>query len=845
MRFIVRLMGTLCFGLICLQTAEARRVALVIGNAEYKIGPLANPLNDAAAVAEALERALKFDRVILKRNLGFNDFRAALAELSREAVGADLGAVYFAGHGIEVNGRNFLIPVDATLARASSIDLEAIPLDAVLGQLDGVRKLKLVILDACRNNPFRLAGAKRSVSRGLVRVEPEGHTLIAYAAKDGTTADDGQGRHSPFTEALLKRIATPGLEIRRLFGYVSDDVLAATNRTQEPYLYGRLGGEEIFLHPQPHTGQRPAPAPQLSDAERTWAAVKDSTSIAALKAFRLQYGAAHPVYDRLAEARIVELTRQQTALAMPPAPPAPPPAPIVAPRPKGQALPPATRRGGVLKFVVPHEPPSFDGHRELTFALIHPIAPFYSSLIRINPDNPASHVDFVCDLCTGMPEPADGGRTYAFKIRKDAKFHDGTPVTAADVHATFKRIVFPPQGVLSGRHAQFSMVQSVTTPDADTVVFKLKHASGAFIPALASPYNFVYSKARLDADQHWYEKNVLGSGPFIFQERQAGAFIKGKRNPDYHHKGRPYLDGFEAIFARTHTLRVQAIRGDHAAIEFRGFPPKSRDDLVRALGKDIAVQESDWNCMLLLTPNQEQKPFDDVRVRKALTLAIDRWGGSKDLSKIAIVKAVGGLAFPGHPLAAKKEELEQIIGYWPDLGKSRAEAKRLLKEAGHQNLRFTLVNRGIDQPYTIVGAWLVDQWKQAGIAVDQKIEATGPFYASLRAGKFEVALEFNCQAVVNPLVDVSQFRPDSGAQYGRFRDEELIKLHDAMNRTGDVAAQRRLMRAYEKRVLNDQAHSSIALWWYRIVPHRSYLKGWTITPSHYLNQDLSTVWLDR
>jgi peptide/nickel transport system substrate-binding protein len=502
------------------------------------------------------------------------------------------------------------------------------------------------------------------------------------------------------------------------------------------------------------------------------------------------------------------------------------------------------KKGGILKFVVPDEPPSFDGHRETTFALIHPIAPFYSTLIRVEPENPNSG-NYVCDLCTEMPEPADGGKTYAFKIRKDAKFHDGTPVTAADVHATFQRIIFPPKGVSSARHAQFSMVESVTNPDPDTVVFKLENPSGAFIPALATPYNFVYSKAKLDTDQHWYEKNVLGSGPFIFEERQAGAFIKGKRNPNYHHKGKPYIDGFEAIFAKTQTLRVQAIRGDQAAVEFRGFPPKSRDDLVAALGKDITVQESNWNCVLNLTPNQEKAPFNDVRVRKAISLALDRWSGSKDISKIAIVKAVGGIVFPGHPLAATKAELEQIVGFWPDINKSRAEAKKLLKEAGHENLKFTLLNRGVDQPYTILGTWMIDQWKQVGVTVDQKVEATGPFYASLREGKFEVALEFNCQSVVNPLVDVSTFRPDSSAQYGRFKDDELIKLHDAMNKTGDVAEQKKLMRAYEKRVLNDLASSAITLWWYRIIPHRSYFKGWTITPSHYLNQDLSQVWLDK
>jgi peptide/nickel transport system substrate-binding protein len=502
------------------------------------------------------------------------------------------------------------------------------------------------------------------------------------------------------------------------------------------------------------------------------------------------------------------------------------------------------KRGGILKFVVPDEPPSFDGHKETTFALIHPIAPFYSTLIRVNPVNPAAN-EFVCDLCTEMPKPTDGGKTFTFKIRKDVKFHDGTPLTAKDVEASFKRIIFPGQGVSSARKAQFTMVESVSAPDNETVVFKLKYPSGAFIPSLATPYNFIYAKAKLDADQHWYEKNVMGSGPFVFEAREAGAVIKGKRNANYHHKGMPYLDGFEAIFAKTQTLRVQAIRGDQAAIEFRGFPPKTRDDLVAALGKDITVQESDWNCVLLVTPNSKKKPFDDARVRRALTLAVDRWGGSKDLSKIAIVKAVGGVVFPGHPLAASKQELEKLAGYWPDINKSREEAKKLLKEAGVSDLKFTLSNRGVDQPYTIVGTWLIDQWKQVGVTVDQKVEATGPFYASLNAGNFDVTMDFNCQSLVNPLADTSKFLPTDGAQYGKFEDAELIKLYNAMNQTADEAEQKKLMRAYEKRVLDDQAYNHITLWWYRIIPHRSYVKGWKITPSHYLNQDLSVVWLDK
>ena len=186
------------------------------------------------------------------------------------------------------------------------------------------------------------------------------------------------------------------------------------------------------------------------------------------------------------------------------------------------------KKGGILKFVVPDEPPSFDGHRETTFALIHPIAPFYSVLIRVDPQNPASTTDFVCDLCTEMPTPTDGGKTWTFTIRDGVKWHDGSPLTAHDVAATWQTLIHPPRGVLSAREAYFRMIDSVAAPDAKTVVIKLKFATSAFLPALADPFAYIYKKDILDRDPHWYERNVLGSGPFRFVEYQIGQSIRGR-----------------------------------------------------------------------------------------------------------------------------------------------------------------------------------------------------------------------------------------------------------------------------------------------------------------------------
>jgi peptide/nickel transport system substrate-binding protein len=506
------------------------------------------------------------------------------------------------------------------------------------------------------------------------------------------------------------------------------------------------------------------------------------------------------------------------------------------------------KRGGTFTYMIPADaPPSFDGHRETTFATVHTAAPFYSVLIRVPPDNPASTTEFVCDLCTEMPKPTDGGKTYTFKIRPGVKWHDGSKLTAHDVAASWKKIVFPPQGVTSARVSYYAMVESIEAPDDSTVVFKLKYPTTAFLPALADPFTWIYKKEIIDKDPHWYEKNIMGSGPFKFVSYEVGQSIKGARNPDYYHKGQPYLDEIIGIYAAKQSVRVEAIRGDRAAMEFRGLPPSARDQLVKEAGKDVIVQESDWNCGNIITFNHKKKPFDDVRVRRALALAVDHWKGAPALSKIAIVRSVGGIVFPGSPLAATKEELQQMVGYWPDIEKSRAEAKRLLKEAGAEDLKFELTNRNVDQPYKFVGTWLIGEWKKIGLDVEQKVVPTGPWFQAMRSGDFDVVVDANCQSVVNPVLDTGKYLPQKvyPESYGGYDDPKSIELYNKMLYETDPKAQRAAMRDYEKHTLDTMAHAIVTPYWFRIIPQRSNVKGWKISPSHYLNQDLANIWLDK
>ena len=229
-----------------------RRVALVIGNTAYQNVPmLPNPSRDADRVGDAL-RAVGFQSVTVVNNLTRDKMLDALRSFAVQASSADWAVVYYAGHGMEVGGTNYLIPVDAVLKTDRDVSLEAIPLDQVLNVVDRASGLRLVMLDACRDNPFAnqmkrtMAVASRSVSRGLASVEPDAGTLVVYAAKDGETAMDGDNGDSPFATAFMQNLKTPNLEIRRLFDDVRDDVLAATQRQQQPFSYGSLSGHHDY-----------------------------------------------------------------------------------------------------------------------------------------------------------------------------------------------------------------------------------------------------------------------------------------------------------------------------------------------------------------------------------------------------------------------------------------------------------------------------------------------------------------------------------------------------------------------------------------------------------------------
>ena len=288
-----------------------KRVALVIGNSAYRGAPkLVNPANDAEAVSILLKSA-GFDVVETRQNLDINDMRRAVRDFSDRTLDADIAVVFYAGHGIEVDGSNYLVPVDAKLDRDIDVDDETVSLDRVLKVIEPAKRLRLVILDACRDNPFvrmmRRTTASREITRGLARVEPvTSDTLIAFAAKAGSTAADGGGVNSPFTAALLRHLVTPGLDVRLAFGQVRDDVMKATGNRQEPFVYGSLGGAVVALASLTNVEPIPTIDPNAV-AARDYEAAANLNTKAAWDAFL----AAHPAgfYAALAKAQREKLDK--------------------------------------------------------------------------------------------------------------------------------------------------------------------------------------------------------------------------------------------------------------------------------------------------------------------------------------------------------------------------------------------------------------------------------------------------------------------------------------------------------------------------------------------------------
>jgi len=316
---MLRAVIALCVVLALFSSAEAKRVALVIGNSAYvHAGTLANPKNDATDVAAALRKS-GFE-VIAAFDLDKASFDRKIRDFASALTGAEAGVFFYAGHGMQVGGRNYLVPIDAELTTAEAVDFEMVQLDVIHRTMERLATTNIIFLDACRNNPLsrnlaRAMGTRSmEIGRGLAPVESGVGTLISFSTQPGNVALDGSGRNSPFAGALVQRITSSTEDLSALLIDVRNDVRKVTENKQVPWEHSALTGRFYFNQPAQSSVPEPStqmPRVRLSEAAEAWAAAKDTTSIPVLQDFIARYR--DTFYAQLAQARIAELRNQEAA----------------------------------------------------------------------------------------------------------------------------------------------------------------------------------------------------------------------------------------------------------------------------------------------------------------------------------------------------------------------------------------------------------------------------------------------------------------------------------------------------------------------------------------------------
>jgi peptide/nickel transport system substrate-binding protein len=368
----------------------------------------------------------------------------------------------------------------------------------------------------------------------------------------------------------------------------------------------------------------------------------------------------------------------------------------------------------------------------------------------------------------------------------------------------------------------------------------MARTNSSMLTVFASPWNCIYSAKKLAADQKYPATNVMGTGPFQFVEYRKGSDWTAKKFDRYFIKGLPYLDGLKA-YPLLGAGRTNALVGGQVEADFHMFSPAESKRIKDERGDKTNLQSVVAIGLHLIAYNTTKKPLDDVRVRQALNLAIDRWTGIENLKQITFEIAPGGLLRPGYELATPTAELEKLPGLSRDINASRAEAKRLLAEAGVQNLKLNLLVRQVEGPNLSI--YLIDQWKQIGVNVELVLADDPMFFGQLSGATFDMVIDNMVESADDPVIMLVKYISDSPRNNTRSKDPVIDDLYTKIKQTLDPEQQRGLIKALEKRVL-EQAYQVPLYWSQRTVVMASNIHGYHLTPSFYVNHDLLTVWKD-
>ncbi len=499
----------------------------------------------------------------------------------------------------------------------------------------------------------------------------------------------------------------------------------------------------------------------------------------------------------------------------------------------------APQRGGEFVYSVSQgDPATLDCHAGSSITTMLRVAPHYSTLLKVDPND---FPNVIGDLAESW-EISDDGLEYTFKLHPNVRFHDGSTLDSHDVKVSLDRMRNPPEGVFSAREPIYKDITAVETPDEHTVVVRLGAPNAAMLEVLAAPTGCIYSAELLESDPDYPARKVMGSGPFRFVSFTPGTEWVAERFDDYFVEGRPYLDRVRSLSLATPAM-INALASGQVMTDFRGMTEQQAQQVVQTRGDEVEVQYTDGshNLLLLMLPNVEREPLSDPRVRKALALALDHWGGSKLVQRSTHTNAVGGLLRPGSNFARTPEELAELPGFSKDMEAAREEARELLSEAGYENLKLNFLNRRF---FPYVGVFVADQWRRIGVEVEHEQPEDPQFFARRDNGDFDVILSAFSDFAGDPAIQWMSLPSykDNPTNFGRFNDEKVDAYYEAIKREMDPAKRKEILQEAEAYVL-EQGYVYPFFWGNRVMVMDSRVQNYKVSPSNWVGLDFGHLWL--
>lgn len=450
--------------------------------------------------------------------------------------------------------------------------------------------------------------------------------------------------------------------------------------------------------------------------------------------------------------------------------------------------------GGILNQRLPNDPDRMDAHQSTTYVTVWPFAaPIFNQLVQFDPDKPGDKFeDITADLATKWEQP--DGQTVRFTLKPGVKFHDGGILTSEDVKAQLEWIITPPQGKVSPRRQALAAIDKIETPDATTVLIKLKRPNPSLLMNLASHYFGIGSAKDLKENGEIGPK-LIGTGPFKLKAYERGNFIELAKNPEYHMQGRPYLDGMKFFMVRDYTSALTNLIGGQYHLFYESvFTPSDQERVKKESGGKFEAEAVPSTLRSPVFMNARRKPYDDVRVRQAISLAIDRDAAIK------VVKEGfgrrGGYMQPGGAWAISEADLKKFDGYdKPDLTK----AKQLLQAAGVTSLKAAMPTRTDFKPFAEL---IKDQLAKIGIDVTIDLSDTATAQPKLQNGDFDVSAWLIGLNVDDPDATFAEVSTSNAVRnWSAVKDPKIDELYDKQSVITDTAERKKAVQELEKLAL--------------------------------------------